>query len=111
LKSVLHDWDDEKCALILAQCRRALALGGRHDARLLVIERIAPATFGTSPQHRAIARSDLNMLVSLGGRERTLQEYQSLIERTGLRIVRSGALASEYSVIEVTLSATRTPTL
>ena len=27
LKSVLHDWDDERRALILANCRRAMAPG------------------------------------------------------------------------------------
>jgi hypothetical protein len=38
LKSVIHDWDDERAAKVLASCRRAIAPEGR----LLVVERIAP---------------------------------------------------------------------
>ena len=36
LALILHDWSDERCAAILAACRRAM----RPGARLLVIERL-----------------------------------------------------------------------
>jgi hypothetical protein len=42
----------------------------RH-ARLFVIERTAPEHYSASPRDQDIARSDLNMLVATGGRERT----------------------------------------
>jgi hypothetical protein len=38
LKSVIHDWDDERAAKVLASCRRAIAPEGR----LLVVERTEP---------------------------------------------------------------------
>src|SRR5262249_19821899 len=38
LKSVLHDWDDERSLEILVNCKRAVKRGGK----LLVIERVMP---------------------------------------------------------------------
>jgi hypothetical protein len=61
-QDVLHDWDDERSVTILGLA------GGRCEssagARLFVIERLAAGRFGATARDRAIARSDLNMLVS-----------------------------------------------
>jgi ubiquinone/menaquinone biosynthesis C-methylase UbiE len=95
LKSVLHNWDDERCAMILANCRRAMAPG----ARLLVIERIAPVRAGNSPLHRSVARSDLNMLLTLGGRERSEAEYRALCETAGLTFGDISPTAGEFQMI------------
>ena len=43
IKSVLHDWDDERCLQILRHCRAAMG----PDSRLLVVEVMAPARLGT----------------------------------------------------------------
>ena len=40
MKSIIHDWDDERSVKILQNCRRALAAGGK----LLLVERIMPET-------------------------------------------------------------------
>jgi hypothetical protein len=101
LKSVLHDWDDGHCALILQRCRQAMA--ACPGARLFVVERLAPERFAATPRDRAIARSDLNMLVSLGGRERSEREYRALLAAAGLRATRTHALAGEYGVVEAAL--------
>jgi hypothetical protein len=98
LKSVLHDWDDEHCLEILQRCARAMR-GGRAP-RLFVIERIRSERVEDAPRDRAIARSDLNMLVSLGGRERTEKEYRALLDSAALRIVHISDLTIEFSVIE-----------
>jgi hypothetical protein len=102
LKSVLHDWDDERCATILGACGRAMALSA--DARLFVIERLAPERFGRTARDRAIARSDLNMLVSLGGRERTEAQYRAMLSSAGLEPTRIHELAGEFSAIEATVA-------
>jgi len=54
-----------------------MARGGR----LLLIEQIVPPDGTGSFTHVA----DLNMLVLLGGRERTAAEYHCLLEQAGLR--------------------------
>ncbi|HEY3354941.1 MAG TPA: methyltransferase, partial [Polyangia bacterium] len=86
LKSVLHDWSDERAAAILGACRGAMAPG----ARLCVIERLAPARLSTSPRDRSLARADLTLLVTAGGRERTEPELRALLAAAGftpLRVV------------------------
>ena len=70
------------------------------EAKLLIIERIAPERLSNSPDDRALAASDLNMLVSLSGRERTEAEYVALLERVGLRVARIVATTGAFSGIE-----------
>ena len=96
LKSILHNWDDEKCALILANCRRAMA----PRAKLVLIERIMPARMRASAADRALARSDLNMLVGLAGRERTVAEFNTLLGNAELTVVKIQAVTLDYSIIE-----------
>ena len=96
LKSVIHDWDDERAAEILASCRRAIAPEGR----LLVIERIVPERLGNSPDDQGLACSDLHMLVQLGARERTEKDLRDLLSRAGFRTVRVAPLRSTLFLVE-----------
>jgi hypothetical protein len=96
LKQIVHDWDDERAALILRNCHRAAA----PDARLLLIERIMPLRLEASPAHRTIAYADIAMLVGPGGRERTEDEFRLLLEGAGFRLSRVIATAQEYSLLE-----------
>ena len=98
LKAVLHDWDDERSAAILRNCRRVIP----PDGKLLLIERAVPERFEANPLHHAIARMDLHMLVEFGGRERTEKEFQSLLERTGFRLSNAVATSTEFSILEAT---------
>jgi hypothetical protein len=92
LKMIVHDWEDDEAAAILARCREAMA----PDARVLVIDRIlAPPNEGAEGKF-----SDLNMLVMPGGRERTEAEFASLFERVGLRLVRTVPTAAGPAVLE-----------
>jgi hypothetical protein len=89
LKSVLHDWDDERAAQILRNVHRASAPG----SRLAVIECPLPARPGPSHVHLA----NLLMLVQLGGRERTLAEYDDLLAEAGYDVDRTiSAATSTY---------------
>jgi len=102
LKSVLHDWNDDDGARILLRVREALA----PDGRLLVIERVMPGRVEDLPDHRTTARSDLNMLVGLGGRERTVEDYDALLLSAGLARRRTLAAAAAFSVIEAVTQQT-----
>lgn len=96
LKSVLHDWNDDDAARILRRAHDALAPGGR----VLVIERVMPGRVEDRPEHRTTTRSDLNMLVGLGGRERTGADYEALLASAGLSMQRLLPAAAAFSVIE-----------
>jgi hypothetical protein len=78
LSRVLHDWDDRDAVRILRTCRAAM----RPDSVLILVEAILPER---ATQDRAAVRMDLHMLVLLGGRERTLAEYDALLAAAGLR--------------------------
>ncbi len=95
LKSVLHNWDDERCAAILCRCREAMS----PRARLYVVERVLPERLGTSPRDQSMARSDLNMLVALSGRERREAEFRALLADACLHIERHVATDGEAGVI------------
>lgn len=97
LKSILHNWNDEHCSVILDNCWRAAPL----NARLLVIERIRPTRMRECLDDEGVARTDLNMLAGLGGRERTFQEYAELLESAGFTVVASSRTAFEFSLLEV----------
>lgn len=86
IKSVIHDWDDERGLAILRNCRTAMAEGGR----VLVVEPLAPERehLGESPADAILIASDLNMLVNTGGRERTEAEFRALFAGAGLRLER-----------------------
>ncbi len=92
LKSVLHNWDDAAAVRILRRCREAMSA----DARLLVIERVIPA--GNAPAEAKLF--DINMLVVIGGRERTEGEYRALFETAGLSLVRVIPTPLPISLIE-----------
>jgi SAM-dependent methyltransferase len=75
LKSVLHNWDDERAVAILRTCAAAM----RPGARIVLFERIVPERLTASPGDQDVARSDLNMLVGCGGRERTAAQFRELL--------------------------------
>ena len=96
LKSVLHNWDDERSSVILACCRRAMATG----AKLVLVERIMPAHVQNAIADQAVVRADLNMLVGLGGRERSAAEFTALLAGAGFMATKLMPAAYDFSVIE-----------
>ena len=96
LKSVLHNWNDERCTVLLRHCCRAV--GG--DGRVLIIERLLPERVTGLPAERLVMRGDLNMMVGSGGQERTQAQYFALLEGAGLRVERCVPIALGFSLIE-----------
>lgn len=96
LKSVLHNWDDARCIELLRQCARAMPPG----SRLCAVERLLPDQVGHSMRDRSIARSDLNMLVSLSGRERGRAEFEQLFNAAGLALTTVDAADADFHVLQ-----------
>ncbi|MFC4014167.1 methyltransferase [Nonomuraea purpurea] len=78
LKTVLHDWDDERAALILRNVRAAM----REDSRVLVVESIRESGDG----YDVGKIMDVKALALFGGHTRTQAEFRSLFEAAGLRM-------------------------
>jgi hypothetical protein len=88
LRRVLHNWNDENACRVLARVRAAM----HADARLLVLEELLPAApeasspsagIWAAPRKRII---DLLMLVLMEGRDRTAQEYTTLLVDSGFAV-------------------------
>jgi hypothetical protein len=82
MKSILHDWPDDRAVTILRHCRAVLPPGGR----VLILEPVLPEIVGADGDGSTYL-SDLNMLVNVGGRERTRQDFADLCEAAGLSLV------------------------
>lgn len=80
LKHILHDWPDEQASAILRNIRAVVEPG----ARLLLLEMVLPEPF--EPSRASLV--DLVMLTILGGRERTLREYEGLLRRADFELER-----------------------
>jgi hypothetical protein len=82
MRNIIHDWGDDQAVAILTTCRRAMGDG----ARLIVVERY----LADDPREALLVlHADLEILVNVGGRERTTDEYASLLARSGLRLART----------------------
>lgn len=92
MKYIIHDWTDDQCASILANCRKAMAHGGR----VLVVEHVLRP--GNAPDWGKLL--DINMLVLTGGRERTRVQFERLFARAGLRLLRVHKTKAALSILE-----------
>jgi hypothetical protein len=94
MKSVIHDWADDEAVQILRNVRAAADPG----ARLLLVETVIPG------HSRDFAGNwlDLEMLVAVGARERTAEEYRRLYDKAGFRLDRIVPTVSPFSIVEGT---------
>ncbi len=92
LSLILHDWDDQAALKILRNCRGAM----QPSNTLLILESVVPPHGTPSPA----ALFDVNMLVMLGGKERTEAEFRALLEDGGFRLRRVIPLSERRSIVE-----------
>lgn len=78
LSRVVHDWSDGDARRLLRGVHARMGAG----SRLLVIDQMTPDVPGFHPGKFA----DLQMLVVLGGKERTLDELHKLLGECGFRV-------------------------
>jgi hypothetical protein len=100
LKAVLHNWDDNHCIAILATVRSAMHQG----SRMILVERVLPDRVEVCTDHQSVLRSDLNMLVGLGGRERTASEFTVMLIANGFTAPRFLPAAVGFFAIECGIS-------
>ncbi|MET8005489.1 methyltransferase [Nonomuraea glycinis] len=80
LKSVLHNWDDQRTGQILRRVREAI--GGDSAARLFIFEQL----IGPPNQWDNGAFMDLDMMLKFGGRVRDLAQWRGLLEESGFAL-------------------------
>jgi hypothetical protein len=92
MKAILHDWDDDDAVKILTNIRSAIA----PDGKLLLLESVLPER-SSSDIGLLI---DLEMLVAVGGKERTHAEWANLLGRAGFRLNKVVHTATPVSIVE-----------
>jgi 2,7-dihydroxy-5-methyl-1-naphthoate 7-O-methyltransferase len=87
LKNVLGDWPDSEATAILKRCAEAARLGGR----VVALTKSAPGEE---------ASPELLMMVLVGGRDRTFEEFRELAREAGLKVTAAGRQASGRGIVE-----------
>ena len=96
MKNVLHNWDDGHCSLVLGNLRKTMTKG----ARLLILEMVVPGPDIASWSKLV----DIQMLATMpGGRERTRQEFETLLQKSGFRLKRVIPTIAPLSVLETVM--------
>lgn len=94
MKHIIHDWDDDRAAKILFNCRQAMRPGGK----VLVIDRVV----GPPNQPDLAKFLDLEMMVNPGGLERSEPEWHRLFAISGLHLKRIIPTPAAQSILEAT---------
>lgn len=93
LKYILHNWDDEHCITILNNCRESLLENGKLLIMDILIKEQEKQTFEKS--------LDIIMLLLLGAKERTEEEFADVLSKSRLAINRIIPTSCPLSIIEV----------
>ncbi len=93
MKSILHDWHDEKAIKILSTCRKAM----RDDSVMLIVENVVKDDYNQPDFSKAL---DINVLALMGGKVRTRGEYSDILKEAGLELKRVIQTPSPFSLIE-----------
>ena len=93
MKSIIHDWDDARSIAILKNC--ASAMRGP-DGKVILLEML----IGPANEPGLAKWIDIEMLAVAAGRERTASEYEELLLKAGLKLLRVVRTASPLAVIE-----------
>lgn len=78
LKHILHDWDDDRSLVILKHCLNAL----NENGRILICEMLV----NDQPEGVIAKLVDIDMMVGPGGKERTEEEFKTLLSKAGFRL-------------------------
>jgi hypothetical protein len=92
LMEIIHDWPDNEAVAILQAVRRAANPG----AALFLVETIVSADPG--PDWSKML--DIHMLTLVGGKQRTLREYQTLLKQSDFVFQREIDSGAGISIIE-----------
>ena len=92
MSHVIHDWSEEQCLSILANCHRAMPQG----SRLLIIESVLPEGNSFHPGKML----DMSMLTLTPGQERSEPEYHALLEKANFKLNQVIPTSSAVSIVE-----------
>jgi hypothetical protein len=75
MKMILHDWNDEECVKILSNIHKSAS----DKSKIFIIEHVVPDP--TTPHFSKLF--DIHMMCATTGRERTIEDYKSILNQSG----------------------------
>lgn len=103
MKAILHDWPDKYAVKIL----QGLVAAMKPGSRIILCEAVAPsgkeAHLIPLPVQRLISAVDLQMLVAFNSKERTLDNWKSLVAKTDNRLELTNVFSpgNGWSLLEI----------
>nr|WIL17152.1 (RS)-norlaudansoline 6-O-methyltransferase [Aristolochia debilis] len=97
MKSVLHDWGDEDCVKILKKCKEAIPA---KKGKLVIVDIVMDAE-STYEFTGARLGMEMDMLVTVGGKERSKAEWKKLFKLAGYTQYTITPIVAIESIIEV----------
>jgi len=96
LKHIIHDWDDEHCLRLLRNCHSSMEGNGV----LVCVDTVLPPMGDTDATPAKLL--DILMLLAIGGKERTRQQWEDLYRSSGFRIANVTPLHDNFgtSIVE-----------
>ncbi|CAL1388494.1 unnamed protein product [Linum trigynum] len=98
IKSVLHNWSDEKCVKILKRCKEAIP---KKAGKLILIEMVIDEGKEGGKLGKTRLFVDMEMMMLCGGRERTEKEWEHLFLESGFSCYKIIPTTGLNSIIEV----------
>ena len=81
MKMILHDWNDEECIKILSNIHKSAS----DKSKVIIVEHVVPDP--TTPHFSKLF--DIHMMCATTGRERTIEEYKSILNQSGWRHIQT----------------------
>jgi predicted transcriptional regulator len=81
MKMILHDWNDDECKQILSNINKSSS----NKSKVFIIEHIVPDS--ATPHFSKLF--DIHMMCATSGMERTIEEYQSILNQSGWKYVQT----------------------
>lgn len=103
LKSILHDWSDDFCVKILKQCKEAIP-SKEQGGKVIIIDMVVETNTREESLHYSHSQLmfDMEMMnLTVGGMERTEEEWQKLFITAGFYDYKVYSMLGPRSVIVV----------
>ncbi|KAI5661951.1 hypothetical protein M9H77_21274 [Catharanthus roseus] len=101
LKSVLHDWKDEDSVKILKNCKKAIPEKEKGGKVIVIDIVLMDSKKHDNPLVKSQISGDMDMMVSMGAKERTEEEWAALFKEAGFSGYKIFPMLDFRSPIEV----------
>ncbi|KAD5960961.1 hypothetical protein E3N88_12434 [Mikania micrantha] len=97
IKSILHNWSDDKCIQVLKNCQKSIT---KRDGKVIIVD-IILTPGGNDVFEASRINMDLIMLASfVGGKERTEADWKTVLEEAGFPYYNIIKIPTIVSIIE-----------